>query len=149
MATDPRGEWAETALDLAVTAWDVGKAVREHITDGEVSDETREALVLDVVGAVLPGVTALTAKSVGRCAIAGFKAARSAANAVDRAGDMARGVERGIYWVAGATVLKSGRELSSVFCVDADSGGELLGAFWWIDGYWYSQQDDATLTALG
>jgi hypothetical protein len=55
----------------------------------------------------------------------------------------------GIYWVAGTTVLKSGRELSSVFCVDTDSGGELLAAFWWIDGKWYSQQDDATLRALG
>ena len=54
----------------------------------------------------------------------------------------------GIYWVAGTTVLKSGCELSSVFCVDTDSGGELLEVFWWINGKWYRQQDDGALAAL-
>ena len=55
----------------------------------------------------------------------------------------------GIYWVAGSTTLKCGKQISSVFCVDTDSGGTVESIFWWIEGRWYEQQDEAALRALG
>ncbi len=57
--------------------------------------------------------------------------------------------KNGIYWIAGQTILKNGKDIDSVFRVDTDSGGTLLSVFWKIGGYWYDQQDSDVLTALG
>jgi len=55
----------------------------------------------------------------------------------------------GVYWVGGMTVVKSGREIDSVFRVDTDSGGTLVSIYWWINGKWYKHEDGDALSALG
>lgn len=55
----------------------------------------------------------------------------------------------GVYWIAGKTIAKSGREIESVFRVDTDSGGTLISVFWWIDGNWYEHEDEDVPEALG
>ena len=54
----------------------------------------------------------------------------------------------GVYWVGGTTVVKSEREIDSVFRVDTNTGGTLVSVFWWIDGKWYRHEDQDALTAL-
>lgn len=55
----------------------------------------------------------------------------------------------GVYWVHGATVVRSGLEIDSVFQVDTDSGGTLLTIFWWINETWYKHDDEGAVSALG
>ncbi len=55
----------------------------------------------------------------------------------------------GAYLVAGQTRLKAGREIESVFHVNTDTGGTLLGAWWRIAGQWVDHQDPALAEALG
>lgn len=55
----------------------------------------------------------------------------------------------GVCWVGGTTIVKSGREIESVFRVDTNSGGTLMSIFWWIDGKWYKHEDADALSALG
>lgn len=47
----------------------------------------------------------------------------------------------GIYWIAGTTLLKAGREIDSVFRVDTDAGGSLVSVFWKIADRWYQHDD--------
>ena len=56
---------------------------------------------------------------------------------------------QGICWVGGTSILKSGRDVESVFRVDTDSGGTLVSVYWWIGGNWYEHDDADALTALG
>lgn len=55
----------------------------------------------------------------------------------------------GIYWLGGKTVLKSGRELESVFRVDTDTGGTLVSVYWLINGGWHMHEEESALNALG
>ena len=54
----------------------------------------------------------------------------------------------GEYWVAGETSLKSGRKLASVFRVQTNSGGTLLGGYWRVGDDWLDLQDDLSYAAL-
>lgn len=54
----------------------------------------------------------------------------------------------GVYWISGITILKSNKELESVFVVDTDTGGTLLAVYWWINKNWYEQSDDEVYSAL-
>lgn len=54
----------------------------------------------------------------------------------------------GEYWVAGETRLKSGRKLASVFRVQTNSGGTLLGGYWRVGEEWLDQQDERSYAAL-
>ncbi len=54
----------------------------------------------------------------------------------------------GEYWVAGETRLKSGRKLVSVFRVQTNSGGTLLGGYWRVGEEWLDQQDERSYAAL-
>ncbi|MEL6563227.1 MAG: hypothetical protein AAFQ59_02195 [Pseudomonadota bacterium] len=55
----------------------------------------------------------------------------------------------GEYWIAGETVLKNGVKLKSVFRVDTNAGGTLVGAYWRIaDAWWDFQNRPAVLDAL-
>ena len=47
----------------------------------------------------------------------------------------------GMYWVHGVTTARSGREIESVFRLDTDSGGELYGVDWLIEGQWHESTD--------
>jgi len=55
----------------------------------------------------------------------------------------------GVYWVAGASKLKAGESLQSVFRVDTSSGGSLVSVYWWIKGNWYEHQDAEITEILG
>jgi len=55
----------------------------------------------------------------------------------------------GTYLVAGQSRLKGGRVIDSVFHVNTDTGGTLLGAWWKIDGHWTDHQDPEAPQALG
>jgi len=48
---------------------------------------------------------------------------------------------KGEFWVAGDTILKSGQKIPSVFIVDTNSGGSLMDAYWNIDDKWWNFQD--------
>jgi len=50
----------------------------------------------------------------------------------------------GVYWVGGATTLKNGRELPSVFRVDTNAAGNLLSIYWLVDGNWYQHDSEET-----
>jgi len=54
----------------------------------------------------------------------------------------------GEYWVAGETRLKSGRKLASVFRVQTNSGGTLLGGYWRVGEEWLDIQDERSYSAL-
>ncbi len=56
--------------------------------------------------------------------------------------------QSGIYWVAGETRLRSGRNVPSVFRVDSNAGGALIAVFWKIEETWYRQDDLAATQAL-
>lgn len=47
----------------------------------------------------------------------------------------------GEYLVAGQTELKNGSQIPSVFLVDTNAGGTLVGAYWHIAGAWWDFQD--------
>ncbi|WP_330962007.1 hypothetical protein [Photobacterium sp. 53610] len=47
----------------------------------------------------------------------------------------------GEYWVAGETELRNGYKIPSVFRVDTDTGGNLLGVYWKIQNEWWDFQD--------
>lgn len=56
----------------------------------------------------------------------------------------------GEYWVAGSTKLKCGTELDSVFIVDTDADGALLGVYWRIaDQWWDFQNRPGVFEAIG
>ncbi|UUO04530.1 hypothetical protein M4951_14135 [Blastopirellula sp. J2-11] len=55
----------------------------------------------------------------------------------------------GMYWIGGSTIVRSGREIESVFRVDTNSSGTPASIFWWIDGTWYKHEDADALIALG
>ena len=57
--------------------------------------------------------------------------------------------DSGLYWIAGETAFANGAKVPSIFRVDTNSGGTLAGAYWWVDGSWYDQQDKDALGALG
>ena len=58
--------------------------------------------------------------------------------------------DTGEYWVSGTTVLKNGVEIPSVFRVDTNAGGALIGAYWYIDDEWWNFQDrPGVFEALG
>ena len=94
MHTDPRGEALDTAIDGAQLAWDTGKLFYQLATKGEVDDEVIVDVAMDVAGFLLPGVTAMTMKSMGRLAVSGMRAATRVAARIDDIVDAARGAER-------------------------------------------------------
>lgn len=55
----------------------------------------------------------------------------------------------GEYWVSGVTCLNSGRKLASVFRVQTNSGGTLLGGYWRVGEEWLDLQDEESYAALG
>lgn len=55
----------------------------------------------------------------------------------------------GEYWLHGETCLKNGTTLTSVFRVQTNSGGTLLGTYWDVDGKWMDATDDACFDRLG
>jgi len=56
----------------------------------------------------------------------------------------------GEYWISGETVLKNGHSLPSVFRVDTNAGGTLVGAYWRISEQWWDFQNrPAVFEALG
>lgn len=56
----------------------------------------------------------------------------------------------GEYWVAGKTFLNSGMNVESVFRVDTDAAGALIGAFWHIaNECWDFQNCPGVFEALG
>lgn len=54
----------------------------------------------------------------------------------------------GEYWVAGEACLRSGRKLASVFRVQTNSGGTLLGGYWQVGDEWLDLQDGGAYAAL-
>jgi hypothetical protein len=54
----------------------------------------------------------------------------------------------GVFWISGVTILKSNKELESVFIVDTDTGGTLLAVYWWINHNWYEQNDDEVFSVI-
>ena len=56
--------------------------------------------------------------------------------------------DRALYWVAGVSVLATGRKISSVFRV-SNGGGGLVDVYWFIDGAWYASGDADAPAALG
>ena len=55
----------------------------------------------------------------------------------------------GFYWVAGTSTFAGGREVSSVFVVDSDAGGELWRVYWLLEAGWFESTDEAALEAAG
>ncbi len=55
----------------------------------------------------------------------------------------------GEYWVCGVTILKNGTNIPSVFRVNTDTGGDLIGVYWNIRDKWWDFQDrPSVLTEL-
>ena len=53
-----------------------------------------------------------------------------------------------IYWLAGHSVLASGKEVASVFVIE-HGGGNLVGVYWFVDNAWYKSDDPDASDALG
>lgn len=47
----------------------------------------------------------------------------------------------GEYWIAGETLFKNGMKIPSVFRVDTDTGGSLMGVYWKIKNVWWNSQN--------